>query len=397
MGKDQSPAVPYFRGMSFRFLILLGFISLCGSMVSNGARSVIGPYLMYLGGSAAIVGIVAGFGEVIGYGLRPFTGVYLDRRGRYWSLVGAGYALLAAIPLLAFAWTWEVAAVLIGVERVGKAIRTPSRDSILSYATAGMGRGWGFGIHKALDQVGAIIGPLILALAFAINGGYRDGFLLLLIPLALMAVALVIAHSAVPRPVALEEVSGDKNSLDLVDHTVLLPYATFIFLSMAGFATFPVISYHLAARAIVPLSQIPILYTFAMFMSGAVALIIGRGYDRFGTSLMVIFPLVNMLVPFFAFSLTPGSVLAGILIWGAAVGMQQTVLRATIADFTVSTARGTAYGVMNAIFGIAWFIGSVVIGVLYEISQMHIIYFVVIVEALSLCAFFWMRKVVKPA
>ena len=232
------------RATSLRLILLLGVASLFGSLVSNGARSVTGPYLLLLGGSAAVVGLVAGAGEFIGYALRAATGAYLGHNHRYWKVAIGGYCMLAAIPFLAFAGHWATAAALIIAERIGKAIRTPARDTILSHATVAVGRGWGFGFHKALDQVGAVAGPLVMVAVLAVTGGYTDGFLVLAIPLIGVAAALFLARSEVPSPrfLEVEEMQGD-------NIPSILPYALFIFLGMAGFATFPLISFHLKAGA----------------------------------------------------------------------------------------------------------------------------------------------------
>ncbi|MGB4756929.1 MAG: MFS transporter, partial [Candidatus Methanoculleus thermohydrogenotrophicum] len=194
---DNSQGV---RELSVRLILLLGVVSLFGSLVSNGARSVIGPYILLLGGSAAVVGLIAGLGEFVGYALRFVTGVYVDQSRQYWKMAMAGYGLLVAIPLLAFAGRWEVAAFLIIFERIGKAIRTPARDKILSHATASVGRGWGFGVHKALDQIGAVLGPLVMVAALVFTGGYGAGFLLLGIPLTGVAAVLLFAREVVPKP-----------------------------------------------------------------------------------------------------------------------------------------------------------------------------------------------------
>ncbi len=266
------------RDLSIRLILLLGIVSLCGSLISNGARSVTGPYILLLGGSAAVVGLVAGFGEFIGYALRSATGAYVDQSRRYWNVAMGGYGLLAVIPLLAFVHQWEAAALLIIAERIGKAIRTPARDTILSHATTAIGRGWGFGVHKALDQVGAVIGPLVMAAALAATGGYAPGFLLLGIPLAGVAVIPFFARSSVPRPGRLEADGGTRVTGD--DLPGVMPYATFIFLGMAGFANFPLISFHLKAQSVIPDAAIPLYYASAMMVSVVVALLIGRVFSN---------------------------------------------------------------------------------------------------------------------
>ena len=379
------------RDLSVHLILLLGVVSLCGSLVSNGARSVTGPYLLLLGGSAAVVGLVAGFGEFVGYALRFATGVYVDQSRHYWKVAMAGYGLLVAIPLLAFAGSWEVAAFLIIFERVGKAIRTPARDTILSHATTAVGRGWGFGIHKALDQGGAVIGPLVMVTALVFTGGYNAGFLLLGIPLAGVAAILLLARAVVPKPGRLEvqldgkgEVTGDLPGI--------MPYATFIFLGMAGFANFPLISFHLKARAIIPDVAIPLFYASAMVVSVVVALLIGRAFDRIGTHALLTIPVLSIATVLLAFSLSPGVAIAGSLTWGAGIGIFETVLRASIAEATALDQRGAVYGILTAVFGTAWFVGSVVMGILYEVSLGHIVAYVIIVETTAVAAYLWIYR-----
>jgi len=378
------------RDLSMRLILLLGAASLLGSLVSNGARSVTGPYILLLGGSAAIVGLVAGSGEFIGYALRSATGAYVGQSHRYWKVVMTGYGLLAAIPLLAIAGRWETAAVLIIAERVGKAVRTPARDTILSHATTTVGRGWGFGVHKALDQIGAVIGPLVMVAALALTGGYAMGFLLLGIPLTGIAVVLLLAQSKVPRPGRLEANGGIRENTE--DPPGIMPYAAFIFLGMAGFVNFPLISFHLKAQSIVPDAAIPLFYASAMVVSVAVALLVGRAFDRIGTHVLLTIPVLSTATILLAFSLDPRVAIAGSLFWGAGIGIFETALRASIAESTAADRRGRVYGAVSAVFGTAWFVGSVVMGVLYDVSIGHIVAYVVIVETAAVVAYLWMCR-----
>lgn len=378
------------RDLSIRLILLLGAASLLGSLVSNGARSVTGPYILLLGGSAAAVGLVAGSGEFIGYALRSATGAYVGQSRRYWKVAMIGYGLLAAIPLLAVVGRWETAAVLIIAERIGKAVRTPARDTILSHATTTVGRGWGFGVHKALDQVGAVIGPLVMVAALALTGGYATGFLLLGIPLAGVAVVLFLAQSKVPRPGRLEANGGTRDVAD--DPPGIMPYAAFIFLGMAGFVNFPLISFHLKAQSIIPDAAIPLFYASAMVVSVGVALLVGRAFDRIGTHVLLTIPVLSTVTILLAFSLNPGVAIAGSLAWGAGIGIFETVLRASIAESTAADRRGRAYGAVSAVFGTAWFVGSVVMGVLYDVSIGHIVAYVVIVETAAVAAYLWMYR-----
>lgn len=379
------------RGISVHLILLLGMASLFGSLISNGARSVIGPYILLLGGSAAVVGLVVGFGELVGYALRFATGIYADQSHQYWKMAMAGYGLLITIPLLAFIGSWEMAAFLIISERVGKAIRTPARDTILSSATVTVGRGWGFGIHKALGQIGAVAGPLIVAAALALTGEYATGFLLLGFPLAGVAASLLLAQSAVPKPGRLE-VQMSRSDKAFANLPGVAPYATFIFFSMAGFANFPLISFHMKAQSITPDTTIPLFYASAMVISVTVALIIGRAFDRIGIHALLAIPILSTVTALLAFSLTPSLVIAGSLAWGAGIGLSETVVRAAIAESTTLEYRGEAYGILSATFGAAWFIGSVVMGILYEVSLAHIVAYVVIVEIVAVATYLWIYR-----
>ena len=130
------------RSHALKFIILLGIVSLLADMTYEGARSITGPYLAILGANAVVVGFVAGFGEFIGYALRLVSGYLSDKTRKYWAITITGYFInLLAVPLLALAGSWEIAAVLLITERMGKAFRTPARDVMLSHACSEVGQG----------------------------------------------------------------------------------------------------------------------------------------------------------------------------------------------------------------------------------------------------------------
>jgi MFS family permease len=338
--------------------------------------------------------LVAGIGEFVGYALRLASGYLADRTKAYWFLTFIGYGLLFSIPLLAFAGYWQLAAVLIILERIGKAIRSPARDTMLSYAAKEVGRGWGFAVHEALDQIGAIIGPIVFFLVFLFHGvDYRVGFNLLWIPAMLTLVVLAIARKKVPSPQKLEapgEASkqGDKGKLP----RVFWFYTIFTLLSMAGFANFQLISYHLKAQAIVPDAQIPIIYAIAMAVDAVVALIVGRTYDRIGLTSLLAIPLLILPIPFLAFSTSYSLVLIGMALWGVVMGIQETIMRAAIADLTPVERRGFAYGIFNTALGAGWALGGPLMGLLYEHSINYLILFAVVMELISIPLFLLVRK-----
>ena len=375
------------------FIILLGIVSLFGDVTYEGARSVTGPYLATLGASASIVGLIAGIGEFGGYALRLASGYLADRTKAYWLFTFIGYGLILSIPLVAFAGNWQLAAVLIILERVGKAIRSPARDTMISYATKKVGRGWGFAVHEALDQVGAIIGPLIFFFIFFLGGNYREGFTILWIPALLTMAVLVIARKKVPSPQKLEapgeeSKQGDKDKLP----QVFWLYTLFTLFSIAGFANFQLISYHLKVQSIVLDAQIPMIYAIAMGVDALAALLVGKTYDRIGLISLLAVPLLTLPIPFLAFSYSYNLVIMGIILWGVVMGIQETIMRAAIADLTPMERRGFAYGIFNTAYGAAWFLGAALMGLLYENSISYLILFAVVMELISIPLLFVIRR-----
>jgi len=376
---------------AYTVILLFGVVSLFGDIIYEGARSVAGPYLYLLGAGALAVGVVSGLGEFLGYALRLASGYLADATRHYWAITFIGYGMLVAVPLLALAGSWEIAGLLLILERVGKGIRVPARDAILSNATATVGRGWGFAVHEALDQVGAIIGPLLFAAIFLMEGEYQGGFALLTVPFVLMILALLFARRSVPEPASLEEsapILGEAASLP----RTLLPYGVFTALTMAGFATFPVIAYHFAVTGTVAEAEIPLFYAVAMGVDAVAALAIGRAYDRFGLATLLSVPLLGICIPFLAFGTDHALAFAAVVLWGAAMGVQETILRAALADYTHVSKRGTAYGIFNTVYGAAWFAGSAVIGWTYTFSVPYVIGFLVFMQVGALGAFVWMRR-----
>jgi len=387
---QATPPAPFDRRAAYLIILLFGLVSLFGDIIYEGARSVTGPYLFALGGSALVVGIVAGLGEFLGYALRLVSGYFADATHRYWTFTFLGYGMLIAVPLLALAGSWEVAALLYIIERMGKGIRAPAKDAILSNVTTGVGRGWGFGIHETLDQIGAIIGPVIFSAAYLLRGDYRAGFALLLIPFALMIIALIVTRSRAPAPSEYEAATA--LAPQAPPSRALVPYGVFTALTMAGFVAFPLVAYHFTTTGIVPEAEIPLYYTVAMGVDAVVALVAGRIYDRIGLSVLAAVPVIGIAVPFLAFSLSPSWALAGAALWGASMGIQETVLRAAVADYTHISKRALAYGVFNTIYGAGWFVGSVVLGWAYGVSIPLAIGFAAGAQALALPVFLLAKR-----
>jgi len=371
------------------FVILMGLVSLFADMTYEGARSIAGPFLGTLGASAAWIGLIAGFGELTGYGLRLVFGYISDRTKQYWSITIIGYVInLAAVPLLALADRWEVAAALVIAERLGKAVRTPARDAMLSFATHQTGRGWGFGMHEALDQIGAVLGPLLVALIFFFKGSYKYSFALLAIPAILAISILLCARFLYPSPQKMERAYRS-----FPQH---VPKAFWIYMTAAGliavgFADYPLISYHFSRSNVLLPEWIPIFYAVAMGTDGLAALVFGYLYDRIGYTSLIIGALLASLFAPLVFWGGLWAAFSGCVLWGIGMGVQESILRAIVADMIPQQRRATAYGIFNSVFGLCWFIGSALMGFLYGISLTALVVFSLVAQFLSVPLLFAAR------
>lgn len=356
------------RTAAIVFVMMLGLVSLMADVALEGSKSVMGTYLILLGASAAAVGLISGLAELIGYGLRVVFGWVVDETRRYWAFLLIGYGInIVAVPALALAGSWEAAMALVMFERVGRAVRSPARDAMLSHAGESVGRGWSYGVQKALSSVGGMIGPIVIVLVLVLGGDYRLGFELLLIPCLLAMVTLIYAMKIEPSSSRMEcgrSTTTRKKAFPRPFWLFLVAGA----LIAAGYADFPLIAYHASSMVGATDRWIPILYALAMASSALSALVFGRMYDRVG-----MLPLVAMagVIPFFTplvFSADIAALTAGMLLYGIGFGAQESVMRAVVADLAPSCRRGTAFGCYNAAFGVSWFLGSAAMGLLYESS-----------------------------
>jgi len=379
------------KNSAIKFVILLGIVSLFADMTYEAARSITGPYLSILGASALTVGFVAGFGELIGYAFRLVSGYFSDKTGKYWFITFIGYFInLLAVPLIALAGHWWIAAGLMVAERFGKALRVPPRDAMLSHATFETGHGWGFGLHEAMDQIGAMLGPLIVAAVLYFKGGYKVSFAILLIPALLALTTLILAKILYPNPRDLEVKTPVIK--DTMLPNVFWLYLIAIALIAAGYADFPLIAYHFQKISLISSVWIPIFYAVAMGVDAIAALILGRLFDKIGISIMI---LVSLISAFFAPLVFMGNftlALVGIILWGIGMGAQESVMRAAVANMVSADKRGSAYGIFGAGYGVFWFLGSTLMGYLYDISLISLIVFSVLVQLASIPLFIYISR-----
>lgn len=364
---DVLPAEATRRRAAMRFVVLVGVVSLFADMAYEGARSITGPYLAVLGASATVVGVVAGVGELLGYSLRLVSGRLSDRLQAYWPVTIVGYVVqMTAVPALALAGSWPVAAALIIAERIGKAMRNPPRDAMLARATESIGRGWGFGLHEALDQAGALVGPLVAAVVLARTGQYQAAFAMLAIPASLTLATLGLARCAYPQPPGVAARPSDL-------HGEGLPRAFWIYLAAsgvvaAGFADFSLMAYHFERTSLVDAAFIPVFYALGMGAGGLASLAFGRLYDRVGIRLLVPLTAGGALFAPLAFLGSAPLALVRVVVWGAALGVHESIMAAAVAEMVPPGRMASAYGLFTMGFGLAWFAGSAALGILYDHS-----------------------------
>ena len=392
---------------ALKLIFLFGIISLLGDIVYEGARSVNGPFLAVLGANAAIIGFVAGTGEFLGYGIRIVSGYFSDKTKAYWLFTIIGYGLLFTVTLLSMAGIWQIAALFIISERIGKALRNPARDTILSYSTSHVGTGTGFAIVEVLDQIGAIIGPIIFSVLFFLLSvsektihDYQLGYGLLWIPFIILMIVLVIAYFLVKNPQELVKIKIENKDNESFSKVFWI-YMLFSFITAFGFVNFVLIGYHVKVNAILTDAEIPLLYVVAMGIDAVMAILIGKLYDSFknkmkndkaGLLTLLVIPVLSMFLPLLAFSMNYILIILSMILWGMIMGSHETIMKSVIADLTPLEKRGTCYGIFSTLYGAALFGGSVIIGLLYEISIPILIIITILIEIISIPLFFMMWK-----
>lgn len=378
------------KSRAFKFLIMIGVANLFADLTYEGARSVIGPFMAQLGATAAIVSIVSGLGEFKGYALRAVVGYIADRTGRHWTLTIVGYVInMLAVPALALAGSWPAAAGLVVAERTGRAIRRPVVEGMVSHTRKQVGGGLAFGLNESLDQAGATIGPLIVALVLARHGGYRTGFAALLVS-ALLCLGMVIAtQRTYPNPEQFEATTdGQAKKFPCAYWWYLAGSAMIGF----GFVDFSLIAFHFHRTGAITDSWIPISYAIAMG-SGAIGnLLLGRLFDKLGFGVLIgVFLISSFFTPLVFFG---GSALIvlGMALWGINMGAQDTLLKPATADLIAAGRRSTAFGIFDTGFGAAWLLGSVAFGLLYGKSLPLLVLVSVVGQLTSLPIFFFARN-----
>lgn len=389
------------KNSAMMFIVLLGVVSLFSDMTHEAATSIKGAYLLILGASASTIGFISGVGELLGYGLRYLFGRLVDKTRNYWGFMLLGYAVdVFAVPALALVHRdgWMAACVLLVIERIGKAIKKPAKNTILSFAATQEGVGKSFAIQEALDQLGAFIGPLLLYVVMLYKHGdayeiYNTAFAFLLLPAICTIAFLLFAKSRFPNPEAFEpEVKEAKDSSFVANkgfYLYLLGISCFAF----GFVDFPLVTMHLAKSKLFDESTLPLLYSGAMLVDAVAALFFGWLFDKIQTQALIISTFISAFFAIFAFGMTsPGMVMLGVALWGVGMGAQESIMKAAVATMTSKEHRARSYGLFEFYFGLAWFLGSWALGALYDYSLSLFIGISVAAQLLALPCYFFSRN-----
>ena len=377
---------------ALQFVLIIGILNFFADFTYEGARGIVGPFLASLGASAVVVGFVAGFGELLGYGLRSVSGYFADKSHRHWAFAFVGYTInMLTVPALALAGHWPVASGLVVGERVGRGIRKPSVEAMLSYAGKSIGAGWVFGLNEALDQAGATIGPLLMALILYLNHGFRTGFAVLLIPALCCLAILVAARLLHPRPHELEE--GAAHALV----TTNFARAYWIYLAAgvliaAGFADFALIGFHFHKANIVSTDLIPVFYAVAMASSALASIPLGRLFDRFGPNISLFAFVISAAAAPFVFLGPTVFALIGMIFWGIGMSAQGSLFQAVLTGVIPPQKRSTAFGLFDTGYGIAWFVGSAAMGLLYDKSVVAVAIFSMVMQLAAIPVIFIANK-----
>ena len=384
-------------GSAMAFIVLMGIVSMFSDMTHEGASSIMGAFLSMAGASAAAIGFVSGLGEFIGYGLRILTGFVADKTKRYWPLIIVGYVVdMGAIPLLALipkgGWMWACA--LIIVERAGKAIKKPAKDTLTSFAASQTGQGKGFAIQEFLDQIGAFIGPIILYVTMKLAGSmdpfrlYGLCFLILGIPAVITIALVVISKFKFPNPEKFEAPSKTSEPFKMKKPFVL--YLVAISLFAMGYIDFNMITMHTAKLGLIDEKSLPLLYALAMGIDAFSALFFGWLYDKRGIRTLAWSTLIAAPFAVLIFGVTSRTALIiGVLLWGIGMGAQESIMKSAVSSIVPKEGRSTGFGIFQTAFGLFWFLGSWLCGVLYDANITWMVVFSVAMQVLAVPFYLW--------
>jgi len=375
------------RRKAYVAIMLMGVVSMLGDIVYESGRGIAPDYLYFLGASALFVGLTSGIGELVGYGIRLVSGPLADRSRAYWLFIFLGYGLILAIPMMGLTNSiWLVAALVIA-ERLGKALRSPSRDAVVSVVSKGMGSGKAFGLHEFIDQIGAVAGPAFLGLMMMWTANNFSLSLQSLFPFYLLMMAvLYLTYRRIRGTV--EEIRRQSTTTNEKLSKGFWMYSGAVLMNTVGLMPIALILFN-GAKMLESGGQlwlVPFLYVVVQLVDAPMALVSGWIYDKVGIKFLAI-PFALSVLPLAFQSLVglPGVILACIS-YGLVLGMQESTYRAAVTDIVPLGRKGSAYGFFNVMLGAGTFVSGITFGYMLDasVSPLLMLGFVVVAQIIAI-------------
>jgi len=380
-------------------ILLLGMVSLMGDIVYEGSRGIVPSYLEFLGATALVVGLVGGLGDFLGYAIRLVSGFLADTTRAYWLFIFLGYGLIISIPLLGLPIGLEIAVALVLLERFGKAIRSPSRDTVLSFISKDVGAGKAFGMHELLDQIGAVLGPSIVASIMFSTSNYNFTFSFLFIPFLILLAVLAYTYKRIgPKAVMLKMEKTEGKRGRLVKPFYI--YTLAVLLNTAGLIPYTLILFR-ASEILKPTGQdwiVPLIYLLIQGVDAPIALVAGYAYDKFGVGILIMPFLLSLFPSLLTIASTELTlIIVAAAIFGLVLGMQESIYRAAVSELTPLSSRGVAYGIFNTVYGIGFLISGTIFGLVMEtnISFIFAVIYVFVTQITAITSLVTIRSELK--
>ena len=379
-------------------ILLLGIVSLMGDVVYEGSRGIVPSYLEFLGATALIVGLVGGLGDFLGYAVRLVSGFLADTTRAYWLFIFLGYGLIVSIPLLGLPLGLGIAVILVLLERFGKAFRSPSRDTVLSIISKDVGAGKAFGIHELLDQIGAILGPLMVAFLMLSTNNYSFTFSFLFLPFLVLLVVLAYTHKRIGSKTFIIEPQKIEGKREKLARPFYI-YTFAVLLNTVGLIPYTLILYK-ASEILQPTQQwiVPLIYLLIQGVDAPMALIAGYAYDKFGIGVLVMPFLLSLFPPLLTMvGAELSTLIAAAIVFGLVLGTQESIYRAAVSELTPISSRGTAYGIFNTAYGVGFLISGALYGLLMELKPpfIAVIFYVSVTQIIATASLLSIRSELK--
>jgi MFS family permease len=371
-----------------RNVLALGLVSFFTDFSTEMVLGILPLFIVNnLGASRAILGAIEGSAELVSYAFRMISGSLSDKVGKRKIFVLAGYGVSTACrPFFALSNGWVDAFVVRTTDRIGKGLRTAPRDALIADSVSESISGKAFGIHRTIDQMGAILGP-ITAFALLQIMDIRGIFLVSLIPGAIAVLILILFV----KEIAIKQVRSKTATIFSNIGTIMSNNKPFtLLLIISGIFSLGAFNFSFvllkASDLGIDNDVIPIIYAVINISHTAVGIPSGILADKIGKEkVLIIGYAVFVISAILMVGLSENSHYAYLLaaIFGLYIGISETVQRAVVPRYVSSELRGTAFGVYNLVLGTSFFVSNVIFGFLWDNYNLNtaVVYSIVLTSA----------------